>query len=259
MITLLVAAFSLFTPLSLAAEVPRGVEILASVAPVSTLPLHVTGPMEDWLRERVPAKLPPRRRLELLMHHLLAPEGLAMEEISGHTATAAEAFLSRRADCVAFAHLFIALARATDLPVFFVAVVQPESYERQGDLRVATFHLAAGYGSLEALTLYDFGGKSRPQGQIRVVSDRTAAAIFASNRAAEALRAHDLAASLLWSDRSVRLDPDWAPAWINRGVALRRSGDHAAAMAAYRRALALDGRQAAARVNLQALRRRHHP
>lgn len=187
-------------------------------------PWQTTPEMLAWAERQVPRRLPAPLRLQRLLEALLAPHGLALRETIGHSPTAAEAFAERRADCVGFAQLFVGLARALGLEVYFVIFEHSEGLERRGDLRVLVNHMAAGFGPADAMTVFDFGGRQpAAAGFARRISDATAMAIFFSNRGAERLLAGSSREALTPLRQALELDPSLSAARRNLGVALRRA------------------------------------
>ncbi len=193
----------------------------AQPAPASS-PLDLTAEMKAWVKRVAPRSMPSRMRLQLLLRAVLEVPGLQLQEVSGHTATAVEAFRSRRANCVALAFLLVALAREVDLPVYFVMTTQPEGVAQEGRLRVVTRHLAVGYGPPEQGLILDFGGmvalRSTPA-PVQAIADRTATAIFFSNRGAELLLAGHPKNAIPWLLLALALDPTLPAAQDNLRVA----------------------------------------
>lgn len=218
-------------------------------------PLASTVEMRRWVRRRVSTAAPPELRWRRLARLLVDSPELRLAESPLGTVTAAEAFTTRRANCVAFAHLAVALGREVGLDVYFVLMRDVEGYEDRGTLRIAYGHLAAGFGPPTRRTVLDLGGLSRPSWRrARRIADATALAIFYSNRGAERLLSGEAAAALPWLRAAVKADPELSRAWVNLGVAERRSGDPEAAAAAYRRALEIEPELAPARENLALLK-----
>ncbi len=222
-------------------------------------PLAIDAEMRRWLGSVVGRRTGPEQRLAKLADALLdGRAGLREMPFPEPTPTAIEAFRSRSANCVGFALLFVALAREMGVPAFFVVVPQQPDRLQKGDLQVLEDHLAAGAFVGGRLVLYDLGGRSaRPSRAARPVSDLTALAVFQSNRGTELLAAGRLPEAVARLELAVELDPKLAAAWVNLGVAKRRSGDLARAEEAYRQALELDPRHPGARDNLVNLLHRH--
>jgi|CXWL01.1.fsa_nt_gi hypothetical protein len=228
--------------------------------------LALTPPMRAWVHRVAPAFDATERARQLafdaterarqLARALLGPE-LGLVEVVGPTTSAAEVFASRRANCVGFALLAVALGRELGLPLSFALAGGVESYAVRGDLRIGTGHLAASWGRAGRLQILDFAGVGKPRaGALDLVADRTAAAVFHANRGAERLLAGgDRAApeAVAALEIAVAFDPGLEQAWVNLGVARRRAGDAAGAEIAYRHALALAPRSPAALRNLASL------
>lgn len=216
-------------------------------------PTAVTGEMRAWVRTTVmpwaPSRLPELERLRRLWQAMTRSEaerGLGLREEIGATVAAPEMFRLRRGDCVAFAHLFVALGREMGVPVYFVLFEEMEEQEgfegvaARPDLRVATGHLAAGWGPRSAPWVFDFGGLSRSRRGVRWVPDSVAAAILWSNRGVDALLHHRAAEAMALLERAVRLAPGFPAVWVNLEVARRWSGDAEGAVGAWGRSPALE-------------------
>ncbi|HET9767304.1 MAG TPA: transglutaminase domain-containing protein, partial [Thermoanaerobaculia bacterium] len=88
--------------------------------PTIVVPFAVDEPTARWVRSTVPARVPPLDRLRRLSRALLDPiRGIAE---GAHTSTAADVFAERRANCVGYANLFVALARELGVAAYFVLV-----------------------------------------------------------------------------------------------------------------------------------------
>lgn len=173
---------------------------------------------------------------------------------AGLTETAAEALASGRGNCVAFTNLFIAMARARGLRVK-AGYIQPRAIgERRGDLVYIMTHVVAVYRLSDRDVVFDFyKTREDPAQRIRLLDDFELAALYVNNRAVLALSAGDYALAEARFGEVLKLAPDFAAAHGNLGVLLRRRGDIPGALAAYRRALALDPRNPSILGNLAAL------
>ncbi len=220
------------------------------------LPFGLTDEMRSWALATAPLTHRPEERLELLRERLLNPQHMSLEYQWGYTGTAIEVFEQRKANCLAFTNLFVGMAREVDVPVYFVAVLDAETYRRFGDLVVISDHIAVGYGPQTDRLIYDFSERTDLDYRfVQRVSDLTAIAMFHSNRGAEALQAGQVSQSVQWLTTATIIDPELANAWVNLGVALRRSGDLSNAEQAYKRALEVNPRLSSAYQNLSALLR----
>lgn len=195
-------------------------------------------------------------RLDALVEAVMDTSLLGVQYETGRTGSAVDVFKSRTANCLAFTQMFVGMARELDLAAYFVEVTHVESFERSGDLIVVSDHVAVGFGPRHAMRVIDFGRREEEKGwRVTPISDLTATALFYSNRGAEALRVERLDEAVSWLEDSVRIDPELASAWVNLGVAQRRSGNAGAAEKSYRRALEIDPRASSALANLAVLLR----
>ena len=218
------------------------------------LPFALNAEMRDWVRERASLGGDPENRLDQLLQQLINRGDVPLKYESGHTGTAREVWESGRANCLAFTHLFVGMAREVDLPVYYLRVSDLQSYEKDGDLVIASEHITAAYGPPNQRRVLDFSDRPvTPYHVVEPISDLTAVALFYSNRGAERIRDGRTAEALALLTTAVRLDPELSDGWVNYGVAQRRSGRARDAESAYRRALELDPGQISAYQNLAAL------
>jgi tetratricopeptide (TPR) repeat protein len=218
------------------------------------VPWQLNAEMREWVHHQVPKGLAIEDRLTRLLKALLGSDGLALQYQASVTSTAAEAFATRRANCLGFTGLFVGMAREIGVQAFYLEVGDVEKFEREGNLVVESGHITAGYGAGKLLRILEFTPVESPNYRsLHRISDLTAVALFYSNRGAELLKSGRYQEALVWLRQSTQIDPGLARAWINLGVALRRTGDAPAAEAAYRRALEDDPTAAAAYQNLAAL------
>jgi Flp pilus assembly protein TadD len=221
------------------------------------VPFEITDEMRAWAHQQVPDTTPATQRLEQLLAAMVDPQRLNLVYESGHTATAREAFESRKANCLAFTSLFVGMARELGLPAFYLDVDDVEKFEKDGDLMVVSGHVSGGYdiggGKVKIL---DFTPATQPgYRRVRPLTDLRAVALYYSNRGAEMIRTARGNEALPWLRKAVEIDPELSGAWVNLGVGLRRAGDVAGAEAAYRKALEVNPEAAAAYTNLAALLR----
>jgi Flp pilus assembly protein TadD len=220
------------------------------------IPFRLTPQMREWVRTEVPRTKNDEMQLYWLLQEVLSRKDPEIRYVPGYTGTAEEVFASGEANCLAFTQLFIGMARELDLPVYFLRVSDLQSFEREGDLIVASVHITAAFGPAVSRRIIDFA--ERPVNTYRWVepiSDLTAVALYYSNRGAEELREGNNGAGRELLLTATRLDPELAEAWVNLGVAERRLGNLAGAEAAYRRALEVDSSTVTAYQNLAGLLR----
>lgn len=219
------------------------------------VPYRLSAEMKRWLHERVPKSVQGHGdRLFYLSRALFQSPDFEIRYERGHTGTALDVFETQRANCLAFTHLFIGMARELSIPVYFLEVRDLENYRKEGDLIVVSDHVAVGFGPSHDLHIIDFAAtEGLEYRRITIIDDYRAIAMFYSNRGAEQLRLGRYEEALSWLRSAVAIDPGYAASWVNLGVALRRSGDLTAAEAVYRHALELDLHSTSALQNLAAL------
>jgi Flp pilus assembly protein TadD len=218
------------------------------------LPFDLSPEMEKWLREEADFGGTPENRLDQLLRQLLHRDGQELKYLSGHTGTAREVWETGTANCLAFTHLFIGMAREINLPVYYLRVSDLQSFEKDGDLVIVSEHITAAYGPPAQRRVLDFSDRPVTQYHtVQPIADLTATALYYSNRGAEKIREGETAEALEILELATRIDPELADAWINYGVAVRRSGRKEEAERAFRRALELDPSHMSAYQNLAAL------
>ncbi len=219
-----------------------------------TIPFEPSDEMRRWVIENVPRIGRPNERLQVLLDQLLRRGGEGLEYERGSTATAQEVWTSERANCLSFTHLFVGLARELDVGVYYMRVSDLSSYERQGDLAVASEHVVAAHGPPNRRHILDFS--DRPVLEYRsteAISDLTAIALYYSNLGANQLRQGRSEEALANLTLATQIDPELVDGWVNRGVALRRAGRPEEAERSYRTALEVDPRAIIAYNNLASL------
>lgn len=219
-------------------------------------PMHLDDEIRAWVEERVPRGAPEVVRLKILLDELQHSETLSFEYQAGFTGTAREVFHSNRYNCLSFSILFVSLARHLDLPALFLMLDEVESYEKEGDLIVASQHITAGYGFVRDRTILEFDVGPEINYQLaEPISDLDALALFYSNRGAEMLRDGKPVEALEMHRVATTLGPDLAQNWINLGVTQRRVNDLDGARTSYVRALEVDRHNAVAYENMIVLLR----
>jgi len=222
------------------------------------LPFVLDDDMRAWLAANVEPRQRMEERLEDLLHALLDPRRGGITYEAGFTGTAEQVFAARRANCLGFTNLFVAMARELGVPAYFLAVDEVEDFQRSEDedLVVVSRHITAGYGSVHDLKVLEFTlGPEVDYHSVRRVHDLTAVALYYSNRGAELLQDGDYATARDRLQVAVAVDPELPLAWVNLGVARRRLGDLEGAEAAYREALEIEPRTVSAYQNLASLLR----
>ncbi|MGE8286869.1 MAG: tetratricopeptide repeat protein [Stenotrophomonas sp.] len=219
----------------------------APVLPAQEIPtpaqiMEIPPDVKAVLQEQViRASNSPERRLQRLVELVFQPTELGLEYDTEATLTVAETWRLRRANCLSFTLLFVAMAREIGLEARMQEVGQVMTwYENQGlifnaghvnvglrvDGRMATL-------DLDRNVLYDAHG---PQ----PISDARALAHFYNNRGAEQLAAHDYTTARRYFEAALAMDPRFVSAMNNLGVLETRSNNDQAAARDFDAALAIN-------------------
>jgi len=232
------------------------VEALDIDAAEVVYPFDVTPEMAAWAEEKLSnfVSAAPEVKLQALQQAFFDPGEFEFDYEQARTLTAAEAFAARHGNCMSFTSLFVATSRSLGIPTFLVAVKRQPEVERDAGLVVVNRHVVAGYRSPNKIFIYDFYfSSSTPYLSRRVIDDLAASAIYHTNIGGLRIREGDYEDAIRHLAIATTLEPDWAPAWVNAGVAHGRLGEEDAAFAAYQRALVAEPGNSSALVNLAKL------
>ena len=240
---------------------PLAVAITATPAmPTPQQVFAIPAAMRDMLRTQVINHSYSReQRLQALVEMIFDRHGLDLQYDADATFTVSEIWQQRRANCLAFTLMFVALAREAGIQARVQEVGQVVSWyqdQAQG-LVYSVGHVNAGVGfagrfatvDLDRNVLYDRRGPLP-------ISQARALAHFYNNRGAERMASGDLVGARTFFNAALAQDNSFAATWNNLGVLENRTGDTAAARRALETALRLDGRQDAALTNASALYRK---
>jgi Flp pilus assembly protein TadD len=197
-----------------------------------------------------------RSRLERLVGFLFQKPGLGMEYSADATLTVEQAYRTRKANCLTFTLLTVALARESGLQAYGQELDDIVAWRVGDDIVYRFNHVNAGISIGRSRLTVDVArdlvmARTPP----KPISDQRLLALYYSNRAAELLVDASPAAAVPYMAMALQLAPRYAGAWANAGVLNLRQGDPRAAERDYLKALALDPANAGALVNLVALYR----
>lgn len=217
---------------------PQAVPALPDRSPV-VVPFEVNEEIRQWAWRQVEGDDDDLEKMQKLLYALQEDiDGLRLTYREGYTGTAQEAFTTGEVNCLSFSHLLIGLAREVGVPAYYLDVRHRQEYERQDQLLVILGHVTVGFDRGIEQQIVEFRiGPELDHRRSQQISDRRAQAHHYTNRGAEEIQAGRLSEALSLLESSVELDSDLPDAWLNLGVARRRSGDLDGAEAAYRRAI----------------------
>jgi Flp pilus assembly protein TadD len=219
-------------------------------------PFSATPEMEAWAREKLRhfSTASPDVKLQALQQAFFDPGEFEFDYQQTQTLTAEEAFAARHGNCMSFTSLFVATSRSLGLPTFLVAVRRQPEVQRDAGLVVVNRHVVAGYRTPTKIFIYDFYiTTSTPYLSRRVIDDLSASAIYHTNIGGLRIRQGDYGDAIRHLEIATILEPDWAPAWVNRGVAYGRLNEQDVAFASYQQALVAEPGNSSALVNLAKL------
>src|SRR5690606_32575727 len=214
--------------------------------------LEIPPDLRAMLQERVIARGGSREdRIERLAAMVLEAGGLALEYDNDRTRTVAETWRDRRANCLSFTLVFVALARAAGMNAHVQEVDEVLAWYRDAGVIYGASHVNAGIrGGLRQHTLdveqNILAMRSRP----RVVADARALDHFRNSRGAELMASGDLAGARAQLEAALEADPRFVPAWNNLGVLELRAGHFEVAGTALRAAWRLAPKHTATLSNL---------
>jgi len=195
-----------------------------------------------------------------LLEALQKQTQLKLEYDAARTKTAAATFASRTGNCLSLVIMTAAFAKELGVPVAYQAADVDDGWSRAGNLLISSGHVNVtlarrlfdarstrdpGPMTIDFLPAEDIRGL-----RTREVSETTIVAMYANNRAAEALADGRLDDAYAWAAESVRRDPGFTVAYNTLGVIYLRHGDFAEAERTFTRVLAADAKDTRALANL---------
>lgn len=217
--------------------------------------LAVSPEMRSFLDRNVRPRATAQVKLQSLIRAIISDDSFGLE-FGERTRTASETFRLRRGNCLSFANLFVAMARAAGLDASFQEVDIPPDWTLDDEVFVLNRHvnvlvdLGPSGEHVVDFDIEDF----RSGYDTRTISDARALAHFYNNVGVERLREGD-AASAAANFRTAIVDCDrrFSPAWTNLGTLYLREGREVCAEAAYLEALRADPGDSVAMSNLTRL------
>jgi Flp pilus assembly protein TadD len=231
-----------------------GLEAVPARAPTPQL-LAVDDAMQAFVARYTGDATHSRQRLLNLHSAISGSATLGVDYDPAAEGSASEVFRSQQANCLAYANLFIALARDAGLDARYQWVEVRPQWTRMGERVAVRLHVNTVVHlsrhdrfmvDLDPLPARDITGSSE-------ISDGDAQALYHSNIAMDALAGEQLEKAWLNAMRALQLSPHMPHLWVNLGVVYRWSEQYAAAETAYLQALAIDEYERSAMNNLMVL------
>jgi len=239
------------------ASPPLQVERLAHPAPDADI-MAMPAELRMRFRAAVLAGRPTKmQRLERIVHFVFDPDALGMTYQEDATHTVAQSFETRKANCLGFTLMFLALSREAGLDAYPQEVGETLTWREVGGTIYRNNHINTGVNVATERYTLDVAGDLlfALHPPVRVTDSRLVAHYW-NNLAIEDYMRGDLPTALQDMATSLALDPGYATHWSNAGVLALRNGDQPGAERAYAKALAIDPRNASALLNVIELSRR---
>lgn len=199
----------------------------------------------------------PTRRLNLLVDFLFDDDGLAMEYEHDATHTVEQAYRTRKANCLTFTLLAIALAREAGLEAYGQDIEDTLVWRQEQSTIYRTTHVNAGIQIKRQRYSVDVAWDSViARHPPEPIPDQRLLAHFYNNRVAELMAQDQLETAVAYAAISLQLDPAYATSWSNAGVLHMRAGRQTTAERYYKHALDLDAKHAGALFNMVGFYRR---
>ena len=193
-----------------------------------------------------------RTRLVNLHQAVKSPAMLDMRYDPFAEGSAMDVFHTQSANCLSYAHLFVAMAREAGLDAQYQWLEVRPQWTRMGERVAVRLHVnvlvKTNRGEqymvdIDPLASRDIAGSKR-------LSDQDAVALYHNNLAMDSLAQDDVETAWIQLVKALQLSPGMGQLWVNLGATYRRSGQLEAAERAYFRALSHDGGDRSAMNNL---------
>lgn len=203
--------------------------------------LALTPAMEEFLERYILPYENLETRLNLLALAVTSTGVLGFDYDEARTLTAAEAFETRSGNCIGFANMMIALARASGLEADYQEVLRRPEWSSREDTLLLIKHINIVVSSPRYTYVVDISGVDlRPEDRRRIISDAYAKALFYTNIGAEALIQNELPTAWAYLVTAIDAGPGLPDPWVNLGVVYGRNEQLNAARQVYQTALQID-------------------
>ncbi len=191
-------------------------------------PLQFGVDARETIRARASGGTSERSRLQGLVRYLVDSDGLAFRYRSTRTLNAQAAFDAREGDCMSYAMLYVAAARAMGVEVHFVRITNLPVFWEEGGRFFTSSHIAVAHGQdtwgADAMVV-DFSATHTSEWRFSLYSpidDDTAFVLFHSNKAVELLLQGRTAEAERLLSYLLERAPTVPEVYNNLGIALMR-------------------------------------
>jgi tetratricopeptide (TPR) repeat protein len=196
-------------------------------------PLEIDAAMGKEVDDAVGHRGTQELRLRYLHRYLNDAGYVNFQYLPERSLTARQAFRERRGDCIAYAVLFLALARHIGVPAYFVHVSQVKNYYERAGWLFTSSHVAVGAGRGPTAVIIDFSQEVSDWwlSVYETIDDGTALALFYNNVAVQQMvDGQRPEAERLFRFLLAR-EPEVPELYNNLGVLLNRERRHPEALA----------------------------
>lgn len=204
--------------------------------------------MKRYLDTELAGQSRTRGMQQALLDALYKKSQLRLEYDSAMTRNAAQAFQSRKGNCLSLVIMTAAFARQLGLQVRYNNVFVEEIWSRNGNINFLNGHvnLTLGKGNQFSQSVYDSSALLTvdflPSEDLRgqrseVIEENTIIAMYMNNRAAESLAQGQLNQAYWFAREAIVQAPDFFAAYNTLGVIYQRHGNLAQAEQAFRQVL----------------------
>ena len=217
--------------------------------------LLVTPQMHDFVARYAPRETGPRARLLGLHEAVRGAGALGVGYNPAADGSAEQVFASADANCLSFAHLFVALAREAGLDARYQWLDVRPQWTRVGERLTMRVHVNVmvrmPHGEQFMVDIDPL--QARDIAASRLLADREAAALHDNNLAMVALAEGNLPLAWMHVVNALRQSPDLPLLWVNLGAIYRQTGQLEAVEWALLQALERDSGERSAMNNLALL------
>ena len=226
-----------------------------SLQPHAEVLLALTPQMRDFVGRYALREASQRQRLHDLHDAVRGAGALGLRYDPGADGTASSAFADAQANCLSFAHLFVALAREAGLAARYQWLDVRPRWTRVGERVTVTLHVnvMVQMPNGEQFMVDIDPLQSRDIAASRLLTDREAAALHENNIAMSELAQGNLAEAWAHGVNALWLSPDLPLLWVNLGAIYRQAEQWDAVEWALLQALQRDGNERSAMNNLALL------
>ncbi len=225
--------------------------------------LAVSQAMRGYIDAPIATQPLARLRLQALLKKMQADGFFADQYEPMGNYTAAETFVRKRGNCIAYTSMFVALARQAGLQASFQLVHEPPVWsvksgflQRTNHINVRVFGVGVPGGHADQVSV-DFNSvEPEPEARRELISDAHAAALFYLNLSVEQLHQQNYEGAFAWLKRAILTSAENTDVWNNLGALYSVQQQPALAEQAYRMAHRVDPRDKTALAGLVKVLRR---